>query len=88
MVAVTHPATADDLGAAAALEAYAPPGAERVYVGKRGGRPSIKQVPPAWRAVLPSFMIASFVWFPSCFPSFYAIVPFRTLLLFRAGRDR
>ncbi|KAL4457422.1 hypothetical protein ABPG75_012287 [Micractinium tetrahymenae] len=33
----------DDLGAAAAVEAYAPPSAERVYVGKRGGRPSIKQ---------------------------------------------
>jgi len=33
----------DDLGAAAAVEAYAPPSAERVYVGKRGGQPSIKQ---------------------------------------------
>ena len=33
----------DDLGAAAAVEAYAPAGAERVYVGKRGSRPSIKQ---------------------------------------------
>lgn len=40
-------AVADDLGAAAALEAYAPPSAERVYVGKRGGRPSIKQVQAA-----------------------------------------
>ena len=33
----------DDLGAAEALERYAPPTAERVYVGKRGGRPSIRQ---------------------------------------------
>lgn len=33
----------DDLGAAAAVEAYAPPGCERLYVGKRGGRPSVKQ---------------------------------------------
>ena len=33
----------DDLGAAAAVEAYAPPTAELVYVGKRGSRPSIKQ---------------------------------------------
>lgn len=32
----------DDLGAQEAL-AYAPAAAERVYVGKRGGRPSIKQ---------------------------------------------
>ena len=33
----------DDLGAAAAVEQYAPSTAERVYVGKRGGRPSIRQ---------------------------------------------
>lgn len=34
----------DDLGAAAAVEQYAPPAAQRVFVGKRGGRPSIRQV--------------------------------------------
>jgi hypothetical protein len=34
----------DELGAAeAALDAHARPGAERIYVGKRGGRQSIKQ---------------------------------------------
>lgn len=33
----------DDLGAAAAVDAYAPPTAERLYVGKRGGQPSIRQ---------------------------------------------
>ena len=33
----------DDLGAAAAVEAYASSSAQRVYVGKRGGRPSITQ---------------------------------------------
>lgn len=33
----------DDLGAAEALEQYVPPAAEQLYVGKRGGRPSIKQ---------------------------------------------
>lgn len=33
----------DDLGAGAALDAYAPAAAARVYVGKRGGRPSLKQ---------------------------------------------
>lgn len=33
----------DDLGAAAAVEQYAPAAAERVYVGKRGGQPSIRQ---------------------------------------------
>jgi hypothetical protein len=31
------------LGAQAAVERYAPPTAECVFVGKRGGRPSIKQ---------------------------------------------
>ena len=33
----------DDLGAAEALEQYVPPAAVQLYVGKRGGRPSIKQ---------------------------------------------
>ncbi|KAI3436466.1 hypothetical protein D9Q98_005883 [Chlorella vulgaris] len=33
----------DDLGAQAAVETYAPAAAQRVFVGKRGGRPSIKQ---------------------------------------------
>jgi siroheme synthase len=33
----------DDLGAQAAVERYVPPSAERIFVGKRGGRPSPKQ---------------------------------------------
>ncbi|KAL4857835.1 Rhodanese-like domain-containing protein 8 [Chlorella vulgaris] len=33
----------DDLGAQAAVETYAPAAAQRVFVGKRGGRPSITQ---------------------------------------------
>lgn len=33
----------DDLGAAAAVEQYAASTAQRIYVGKRGGQPSIKQ---------------------------------------------
>lgn len=45
----------DDLGAAEAL-ALAPAGAERIYVGKRGGRPSIKQ--PAIDALLVELCLA------------------------------
>lgn len=33
----------DDLGTEEVLARHAPPAVERVYVGKRGGRPSIKQ---------------------------------------------